>query len=248
LSNSADLIIANSYAGRNEHVADGYPAGKTIVIPNGIDTTLFCPNQVSRTKIRLEWGVAEHEELVGLVGRLDPMKDHETFLRAAQLTSRSRKTARFVCVGDGRPEYRAALKERARLLGLSDRILWVGTRSDMTDVYNALDLLVSCSYGEGFSNVIGEAMACGVPCVVTNVGDSRFIVGEFGSAVEPKDTESLHLAIMRSLSDKHDSPGIRRRIVEQFSLQRLILATESELLSLCHQSAPSSVSPTHQTF
>ena len=232
LSHSADLIIANSHAGRRDHVADGYPEKKMVVIPNGIDTDRFRPNQEARVRIRAEWGVTEDEELVGLVGRLDPMKDHETFLEAAFALSQSRQSVRFVCVGDGHPDYRAMLQDRARSMGLGDRILWAGTRTDVVDVYSALDTLVSCSSGEGFSNVIAEAMACGIPCVVTDVGDSRLVIGSLGELIPPKDSSALARGIQRLLDHRMASAEVRKRIVDRFSLEALILKTERELLDL----------------
>lgn len=232
LSHTPDLIITNSQAGKLSHVAAGYPAQKTVVIPNGIDTMRFRPNPAARRWIREEWGVKEDEELVGLVGRLDPMKDHETFLEAAFALSQSRQSVRFVCVGDGHPDYRAMLQDRARLMGLGDRIRWTGTRTDVFDVYSALDILVSCSSGEGFSNVIGEAMACGIPCVVTDVGDSRLVVGSLGELIPPKDSSALARGIQRLLNHRMASAEVRKRIVDRFSLEALILRTERELLDL----------------
>lgn len=234
-SRVADLIIVNSHAGRCEHLADGYPEEKIVVIPNGIDTVRFRPDQFARAKIRSEWGVVDDHELIGLVGRLDPMKDHETFLHAAALISQVRKTARFVCVGDGKSDYRKALEERARCLGMSGTVMWVGMRSDMADVYNALDLLVNCSYGEGFSNVIGEAMACGIPCVVTDVGDSALIVGSLGGVVPPKDAVTLQGEVQRVLDSKLLPSDVRQRIINQFSVDTLISRTEQELAAVCFQ-------------
>jgi glycosyltransferase involved in cell wall biosynthesis len=246
-SHSADLIIANSHAGRRDHIARGYPEDKTVVIPNGIDTARFCQNPEARERIRAEWGVAHHEEVIGMVGRLDPMKDHETLFQAALLLVQRRKTARFVCVGDGRPEYRASLHDRARMLGLSDRIIWAGMRPDMADVYNAFDLLVNCSYGEGFSNVIGEAMACGIPCVATDVGDSGLVIGSFGALVPPKDPMALKDAMKRVLDHRPPPDEVRRRIVEHFSLDTLVQDTERELLKLCRQT-PTDVAQRKRTL
>lgn len=237
LSRSADLIIANSHAGRQCHVAGGYPEEKMVVVPNGIDTNRFFPNSDAGGRIRAEWGVPREEELIGLVGRLDPMKDHETFFQAALLLLQARRTVRFVCVGDGPSKYRTLLQDRARSLGLSNHILWVGMRSDVADVYNALDLLVNCSYGEGFSNVIGEAMACGIPCVVTDVGDSGLVIGELGELVATKDPVALKRGMQRLLDCKPGAAEIRRRIVDHFSLENLVLTTERTLFTLCHQSA-----------
>jgi glycosyltransferase involved in cell wall biosynthesis len=236
LSRLPDLIISNSHAGRRDYVAKGYPADRTIVIPNGVDTARFFPNPEARERVRAQWGMAEGEELIGLVGRLDPQKDHETFLQAAVLLLRERKQVRFVCVGNGPSEYKTALKSRAHALGLSDHVMWISAQSQVADVYNALDLLVSSSsFGEGFSNVLGEAMACGVPCVATDVGDSGLVIGDIGQLVPPKDPAALRTAIQTVLVSKPTEAGIRQRIVEHFSLENLVLATERTLLALCHQ-------------
>jgi glycosyltransferase involved in cell wall biosynthesis len=111
------------------------------------------------------------ETLVGIVARLDPMKDYPNFLGAAAKVARREHAVRFVSVGAGPEDCAAVLREQARWLGLDKRMIWAGPRGDLPAVYNALDLLVSSSaFGEGFSNVLGEAMSCGVPCVATDVG------------------------------------------------------------------------------
>lgn len=246
-SHSADLIIANSHAGRRNHIGHGYPEEKTVVIHNGIDTDRFRHDPKVGERIRAEWGVAREEALAGIVGRLDPMKDHETFLQAASLLVQAGYRARFVCVGDGPPEYRLALQERACALGLSDRLLWVGMRSDVADIYNALDVLVNCSYGEGFSNVIGEAMACGISCVATDVGDSGLVIGRFGALVPPKDAVALKKGIEQVWSGRLPPAEIRQRIVEHFSIEALVRTTERELLALCQRRATTVVAPTEGT-
>ncbi|HMS86091.1 MAG TPA: glycosyltransferase [Nitrospira sp.] len=236
LSKSADLIISNSYAGRRVRVADGYPAERTVVIPNGIDTNRFYPNVEARERIRRQWGIGEDEFLIGLVGRLDPMKDHETFLQAAVLLLQECNQVRFVCVGDGAFEYTTALQDRAQRLGLSDHMMWVGRQSEMPHIYSALDLLVSSSsYGEGFANVLGEGMACGVPCVATDVGDSGLVIGDTGQLVPPKDPSALKAAMRQVLDRKPRAAEIRQRIIERFTLENLVLTTEQTLLALCHQ-------------
>lgn len=247
-SRSPDLIISNSYAGRRVYVEDGYPADRTIVIPNGIDINRFCPNVGARERIRAQWGVREDEPLIGLVGRLDPMKDHETFMQAAVLLLQERTQVRFVCVGDGPSQYRASLQSRADALGLSDRMMWVGIQSQMPHIYNALDLLVnSSSYGEGFANVLGEAMACGVRCVATDVGDSGLVIGDTGQLVPHKDPAALKTAMLRVLDRKPAAAEIRRRIVEHFSVDTLVRTTEQVLLTLCHQPTSSLVMPRENT-
>jgi glycosyltransferase involved in cell wall biosynthesis len=234
LSRFPDALIANSHVGRRYHVELGYPQAKTLVINNGIDTERFHPDPAARSRIRSEWKITEHEKLIGLVGRLDPMKDHPIFVEAAAILAKNRKDIRFVCVGDGPDHYRAKLYALSRSLGLDGRLLWVRAREDMPAVHNALDVAVSSSsYGEGLSNVIAEAMACGVPCVVTNVGDSAWMVGERGEVIPPKDPVALKSAIERLLDQRPHTPAqIRLGIVERLSAQTLVVNTERALLAL----------------
>ncbi|HAA32550.1 MAG TPA: group 1 glycosyl transferase, partial [Cyanobacteria bacterium UBA8553] len=180
LSRFADLIIFNSHAGRTYHLAHGFPANKAVVIPNGIDTERFKPDSEARVKIRSEWGISEETVLIGLVGRLDRMKDHPTFLKAAALLCQERQDIGFVCVGSGAQDYAQELYHLAEQLNIAEKVIWTGTRADTPAVYNALDIASSSSSSEGFANVIGEAMACGISCVVTDVGDSAWIVGDVG--------------------------------------------------------------------
>jgi glycosyltransferase involved in cell wall biosynthesis len=191
LSRFADLIICNSRAGMEYAVAHGFPRGRITVIPNGIDTEHFKLDVTERERIRAEWGVAENDILIGLVARLDPMKDHPTFLRAARKLAQERPDVRFVCVGDGSEPYKSELHRLASELGLDGRLIWTGTRHDISAVYSALDIATSSSSGEGFSNTIAEAMACGVPCVVTDVGDSALIVSGSGQVVPPATPDAL---------------------------------------------------------
>ena len=237
LSRFPDAIIANSQVGGEYHVSHGFPSAKTMVIPNGIDTDRFRPDPAARIQIRSEWGITDHVKLIGIVGRLDPMKDHPVFIEAAALLANKRRDIRFVCVGAGPDEYRGKLQTLAKSLGLEERLMWVGIREDMPAVYNALDITVSSSYGEGLSNVIGEAMACGVPCVVTNVGDSAWVVGDTGEVVPPKDPVALSNAITRLLDESPRTPAqIRRRILERLSAETLVANTARTLLTLLFES------------
>lgn len=232
LARFADLIIANSESGRKFHISKGYPAEKTIVIPNGIDTHEFHSDSEMRARNRHEWGVKKAEILIGIVARFDPMKDYPTFLGAAQIVSKTHSArVRFICVGDGPPDYSRELQNSANLLGLKDRTIWTGLRSDMCEVYNTLDVLVSSSITEGFSNVVGEAMACGVHCVVTDVGDSKMIVADTGVAVPPGDPKALAEGIFTLLELKREERlgDPRKRIEEHFSLEQMIAKTEKAL-------------------
>lgn len=230
----ADLIIVNSRAGFEYHAARGFPEQKMRIIHNGIDTTRFRFDAEARHRVRREWSVPETAPLVGLVGRLDPMKDHRTFLLAAKALAESDPCWRFVCVGDGPADYRAALMAQADALALSGRLIWTGARGDMPAVYSALDIAVSASYGEGFPNVIAEAMACGRPCVVTDVGDSAAIIGELGEVVPPRNPAALAMGIARvgtSLLRDGDTASAMARaaVVSSFSVDALLRATASAL-------------------
>jgi glycosyltransferase involved in cell wall biosynthesis len=227
-SRFADLIIVNSKAGRNYHLAHGFPADKMVVIPNGIDSDRFKPDVEARVKVRLEWGISDDTLLIGIVGRLAPMKDHPTFLKAAALLCKDRQDVRFVCVGSGPEDYTQELYQLTAQLNLSEKVIWVGSRADMPAVYNAFDILCSSSaYGEGFANVIGEAMACGIPCVVTDVGDSAWIVENVGIVVPPQNPEAL-VAGWKSLIEQQQYKSsnlklnTRSRITSVFNCNKLV--------------------------
>ena len=239
LSRFADGIIVNSESGRVEYIAGGYEGSRMKVIRNGIDSERFQPDRNAGRDLRREWGIAPDAPLIGVVARLDPMKDHPTFLQAAALLARRRPEVRFVCVGDGPSGYSMELRALAGELGLEamDRLQWHPARKDVAAVYNALTILTSSSrFGEGVSNVIGEAMACGTPVVATDVGDAAIILNDQAMTVPPGCPERL-VAAWETLLD--EEPGAlerrsemaRERIVGEFSMARLISNTQAALLN-----------------
>jgi glycosyltransferase involved in cell wall biosynthesis len=128
----------------------------------------------------------------------------------------------------------------AHALGIADRVVWAGARPDMPAVYNALDLLVSSSaFGEGTPNVVAEAMACGIPCVVTDVGDSAAVVGDPQCIVPPGDAPALARAMLQRLDDLDRGAvareALRQRIVTRFSMEALIDRTEAALQPLVQE-------------
>src|SRR5262249_49665875 len=176
------------------------------------------PDAEAGRRQRHAWGMAETEPLVGLVGRLAPVKDVPLFLRAAALLARDVPRARFVCVGQGPPEYQAELAALASKLDLDGRVRWAGPSSEMRAVYSALTLGTNTSASEGFSNVIAEPLACGVPCVVTDVGDSARIVGRPDLIVPPAEPGALARTWRRIL----DLPAESRRTLGESARQRII--------------------------
>jgi glycosyltransferase involved in cell wall biosynthesis len=233
LSFAPDRIIFNSRSGKTSAIQCGYPDAKSRVIPNGIDTERFFPHLPDRIKIRSELNIPEQACLVGIVGRLDPMKDHVTFIKAASELAKMNSSVYFICVGSGNPDYKEELQALSLSMGLEKRLAWLGGRSDMQPLYNALDVLVSSSaFGEGFSNVIAEAMSCGIPCVVTDVGDARLIVGAFGAVIPPRNpqilSDTLREMVENLPSVQHHL--IRQHIVDNFGVEAMVQATIDEFV------------------
>jgi glycosyltransferase involved in cell wall biosynthesis len=223
-------IVVNSKIGMEHHINIGYHARSWQIIPNGIDTNTFKPDQTSRRQFRKKFNIPNHTTLVGLVGRLDPMKDHPNFIMAAANIQKHFNPAKFICVGDGPSEYKQSLQKMARKCGID--IIWAGKQEHMPAVYNALDILVlSSKFGEGFPNAVAEAMACGLPCVATNVGDAAYIIGNTGKIIPAGNPESLASALLSLLElpiTQRQSMGLRarHRIESNFSLEKMLDAYE----------------------
>jgi glycosyltransferase involved in cell wall biosynthesis len=226
-SDRADSIVYVSETGRKQHEAFGYHPSRSVVIPNGIDCATFAPDGGLRHEVRTELGVADDSVLIGLVARNHPMKDQSGFLRAAELVVRAHGSVRFLVVGPGVPES-VELQALVRDLQLQERVLLLGERSDMPRLTAALDIACSASaWGEAFSLAIGEAMACGVPCVVTNVGDSAYIVSNTGVTVPPSDPHALAKAVTQLIEAgathrQHLGAAARKRIETEFSLPQIV--------------------------
>lgn len=232
LSAFANHIVVNSNAGWDHFINQGFSNKVMSVVFNGIDTDRFAPTKSIGALARRKWCFAQDGILVGIVGRLDPMKDHQTFLRAAKIALQKKTDLRFVCIGEGPLEYQ--LQDSSHRMGLSDNLVWAGVQSDMLAVYNALDILCLSSTSEGFPNVLGEAMSCGVPCVTTDVGDAALEVGDSGIVVPKKNPEALAKAILEMAKRvrRGDVSDTRTRIEKLFSLERMVIDTERILLKV----------------
>jgi glycosyltransferase involved in cell wall biosynthesis len=235
LSRFADLLIANSAAGLHYCKEIGYAARRMVVVSNGIDIERFRPDETLRRSQRQAWGIREDEVLIGLAGRLDRKKNHPVFLRAAAALMKDYPNCRFVCIGRGSLPYSDELHRMASELGLDSRLTWTGEFADMASAYNALDISTLCSNAaEGFPNVLAEAMACGVPCVATDAGDARDILGPIG-VVLPEPTDTALVAGWKQLLERL-SPKLRaearERIVSRYSIDRLASNTADLLRGL----------------
>jgi glycosyltransferase involved in cell wall biosynthesis len=223
-----DRIVCCSEASRQVHTALGYAAEKMVVIPNGYDVETFRPNAGGRASVRKGLAVSEDAPIIGMVARFDPQKDHRTFIRAAQLLHRDRPDAYFLLCGN---EMTWENQELARWIdeaGLRTRCHLLGRRDDdIANLTAALDIAsLSSAYGEGFPNVVSEAMSCGVPCVVTDVGDAALIVGQTGIVVPPRNPEALAAAWRKMLEmgcegRRHMGIAARQRIRERFDISEV---------------------------
>jgi glycosyltransferase involved in cell wall biosynthesis len=233
LSGRPAKIINNSRASALAHQENlAYRADRWAIIPNGFETTLFTPSAEARLQLRAELGLAQDALLIGLVGRYDPMKDHANFLQAASLLRQSHPQVHFVLAGEDVDRDNERLLQMINSLALSTQVHLLGKRNDMPQLTAALDMATSSSFSEGFPNVIGEAMSCGVPCVVTDVGDSGWIVGETGRVVPPRDASALAgawLELIEMGGEKRHALGMmaRRRVVENFSLEMVVRQYEA---------------------
>jgi glycosyltransferase involved in cell wall biosynthesis len=186
LSPRPEAVIVNSTAGRALHKSLGYHPPKWQIIPNGFDTDEFKASTEFRTTIRDELGISPNANVVGMVGRWDPVKGHDVFLKAASHFCKAQPDCQFVLVGAGCDDSNVELLENASP-GLRLNLHLLGERNDIPAITAALDIAVCASIGEGFPNILGEAMACEVPCVATDVGDCSDIIADTGRIVPSGD-------------------------------------------------------------
>lgn len=232
-SGHAERIVYVAEESAARHEALGYRPDRRLVIPNGFDTGRFAPSTPARVELRSGLGLAPSTVLIGQVCRYHPLKDHAGFLRAAALLSRSRPDARFVLAGRGLDRSNTAVLGLVRELGLVERVHLLGETSDPARLLAGLDIATLASYsGEGFPNVIGEAMSCGVPCVVTDVGASARLVDGTGRVVPAREPAALARAWSELIDlgpEGRAALGVaaRRRIQDHFALPAVVARYEA---------------------
>lgn len=205
LSAGTDAILYNSRLSRDQHETFGFSAKHSQVIPNGFDIEQLRPDAACGETMRAALAIPQNATVIGHVARFHPMKDHASFLRAAVHIMRRR--ADVVCLLAGRGVHLG----NPALVGIvppemEGRFRFVGERDDVPELMQAMDVFCQSSWSEAFPNVLGEAMALGVPCVATDVGDSRYIVGETGEMVPPLDSAALATGLLAML----DRPAVER--------------------------------------
>lgn len=223
-------IVSAAQDAAERHAAKGYRRDRMVVISNGYDLSRYAPDAAARARVRAQWGLDGDVPVIGCVARWDPLKDHANLLRAVAALVRDGRDAGLRCVLVGRgmtidnPELMALVDK----LGLRERLVLAGPSDDVPAVMNGLDLHVLSSCAEGFPNVVAEAMACGVYCVVTDVGDAAYIVGDTGVVVPPEQPEALARGIETALRDvasrgqgRAGEAG-RARVLANFDLARMV--------------------------
>lgn len=193
-------ILSCSLRAKVVHAAVGYADEKIHIIPNGFDLTRFTLDTAARASVRAELGLPPDAPLVGVVARYDSQKNHLGFVQAAATVLAQSPQVHFVLAGSGIDGSNAALQTAMAVYpGLKEHMHLLGRRDDIPRLMAAFDVLASPSHGEAFPNVLGEAMACGAPCVVTDAGDSAEIVGATGRVVPVGDMAGLAQQLLQVL-------------------------------------------------
>lgn len=218
-------IIACGHSTARTHVALGYDEGRIVVIPNAVDTTAFAPDEAARASVREELRLPPDAFLVGMGARLDPQKDHHTLFEAwGRMEATTGADTHLVLFGKdlvpGQPQVEAWMSAAG-----ATRVHLLGPRGDVARLFAACDVAcLSSAYGEGLPNVVAEAMACAVPCVVTDVGDSAWVVGETGEVVPPRSPDRFadalrHLYRLGATGRRAAGQAARRRIEAHFDMR-----------------------------
>jgi glycosyltransferase involved in cell wall biosynthesis len=239
-------IVCVAESGKAVHAALGYDVSRFVLIPNGFDTERFRPDPSARAAVRAEFGIPTETPLLGLLARFDPQKDHENFVAAAAILAALGSPAHFLLAGgEVTPENRD-LTAWIAATGLQERFHLLGPRDDVPRLLAALDVCaLSSRFGEAFPLVIGEAMACGVPCAATDVGDSRVLIGDTGRIVPPADPEALARACHELLTLSHTerdalSAAARARITANYEIGAIAGKYAALYEALANQASPPS--------
>lgn len=219
-------ILSNSAVARQSHIETGYKADKIHVIPNGFDLERFAPDKALRSAFRTRHNINETTPLVGLVARFDPVKNHAGFFEAAQTIHTAMPDVRFVLAGTDITAENQTLMAMLDKAGLQQQTYLLGAQNDIASIMNGIDVLLSSSDGEAFPNVLGEAMACGTPCIATDVGDCKTIIADTGKVVAAGDMDALAKATIEllSLTDKNRSildRNARMRIESHYEIGKI---------------------------
>lgn len=239
LSNFPNRVVVNSKMGLEEHQRQGYKTKKWELIPNGINTNVYKYSVDAKKSVRNLLKISDDAVLIGMIGRFDPMKDHATFLKSAETIAEKYSNVYFLLAGKDVTEENKFLTSALTKTNLKNKFYFLGLRSDIPYLLSSLDVLVLPSaFGEGFPNIVGEAMACEIPCVVTDVGDSANLVQNFGKVIPPMNVQSLTKALTEMINlsaEERRKIGkmAREHIVKHYAHEATIQRYENLYQSLC---------------
>jgi glycosyltransferase involved in cell wall biosynthesis len=230
-------IICCSESARRVHTALGYDGERTVVIPNGIDIQRFSPDHTAGQSVRQELNIPDSALVVGMAARFHVQKDHQNFVEAAALIQKKIPQLYFLLCGAEVNWQNATLTRWLHQAGIASRTRLLGIRTDMPRLFAGMDLATSSSLSEALPVAVGEAMACGVPCAVTDVGDSAMLVDGTGAVVPPRDPAALATAweeLLKSSGEARRNRGLaaRRRIESCFDLRTMIQRYQDLYLAL----------------
>ncbi len=230
-------IVSCSEKAKLSHSKKGYPKSKIRVIPNGFDIDDFKPNPEARRKVREQYKIPNDAQIVGMVGRYHLVKNHQGFLDAAKIVCKILPKCQFLFVGEGVDCNNTGLVEMIERRALSSNVHLCGRSDDISSIMAGFDVMASASKAEAFPNVLAEAMACGVPCVVTDVGESADIVGDCGRVVPKDDMTALANNIIEILTLGSDNLKIvkenaRKRIITKYNINRVVTKYQRHYLAI----------------
>lgn len=213
------------------HSEMGYDKSKMIVIPNGYEISKFFPTDKLTHSIRDEFKFDINEPILGMIGRFHPQKDHIGLLKSLSIVKKNIPKFKFILVGFNMNDKNQILKQEIKSQDLESNIILLDQRNDIPFIMNSLDInVLSSSSGEGFPNVLAEAMACGIPCITTDVGDAKLIVSQTGWVVPPNDPILLSKAIINAINESVTNQNkwelrkksCRKHIVQNYSIDKMI--------------------------
>ena len=232
MARQARTVVYCSNISKTQHEAIGYPTTNAVIIPNGVDVNRFKPDPSARNNLRKTLNIPPENMLFGQVARYHPIKNQIGLLQAFSMATEVIPNMHLLLAGEGCDASNTLLTNQIRTLGLQNKVHLLGARSDVEEILPGLDALVSPSLSEAFPVVLAEAMACELPCIATNVGDSAYIIGDTGMVVDTTDTGAMSKALLemaRSPEKERLNAGKKARlsIVERFEIKNTINRYES---------------------
>lgn len=218
-------IVCAAEESRKVHVSIGYDSTRMEVVPNGFDMSRLVATERQRSGLRAQLGIQEKEIVIGSLGRFNPDKDHHNFVQSAGILADQYSALRFLMVGRDLDSNNTLLARWINETGHADSFILLGERSDVPVCLSVMDVFCLHSRTEGFPNVLGEAMAMGVPSVTTDVGDAAFLLGDSGQVIRkesPKDLADgiLKLLLLNPKERTMLGKKAKQRILDHFTLSR----------------------------